>query len=476
MKFVVLGGAGDMGSHIAANLIEHSDAQVIIADYRLSRAQALARRLGERAEGIFVDAGNRDSLLLALRGADVAIGAAGPFFQLAPKTAWAAIESQVPYIDICDDHEPIDVLYEFDIVARKAGVTLITGLGWTPGLSNILARRGADRLDRVDEIRIAWVGSAADSQGLAVVKHVLYTISGNVPTYRDGGWTKVPALTEPEVVEFPEPLGKIKVSHVGHPEPLTIPRTISAQTVTLKGALTPAWNNRLAAILARMGLTSSERRIDRVSRLIHRFEGMLGAGGVPLSGVRVDVSGTRNNKPVTLTYSAADRMSRLTGIPVTIGAIMLAEGKIEEPGVFAPEAIIDPDPFLDRLAEHGIEIFEEEEEEPAEAVERTPARIKVEVPAEEAPDILSVPSARLSEGQIVEVVLDLDRGRPVETAPQEDISPSMPSAALHEGEIVEVALALNNEETKAVSQPSSPLREMFPVLEHELEVDESVGP
>ncbi len=446
MNIVVLGGAGDMGSHIVRELIENSDAQVTIADYRLSEARELARRLGERAQAAFVDAGNRDSLLLALRDADVAVGAVGPFYRYASRMAWAALESGVDYIDICDDHGPIQTLLEFDAVARNAGVTLITGLGWTPGLSNILARYGADQLDEVDEIRIAWVGGAADSEGLAVVKHVLYAVTGQVPTYRDGQWIQVPALSEPERVEFPEPLGEIEVVHVGHPEPVTIPRTIPARTVSLKGALTPKWNNRLAGWLVRLGLTRTRSRIDRVSRLIHQLEGVLGAGGVALSAVRVDVTGARGGEQVTLTYMAADHMGRLTGIPAAIGALMLARNEITEPGVFAPEAIIDPAPFLDTLAERGIQIIEHETVVPEAVAEEVP----VEVGAEEiVAETLAeagpvVPSARLTEGEVVEVTLAVEHGQfagpPTESPPG---APLVPSATLQNGTVVEVALALD---------------------------------
>lgn len=439
MNIVVLGGAGDMGRHIVQDLIEHSDAGVIIADYQLSKAQALARRFGERAQGVFVDASNRDSLLLALRDADVAVGAVGPFYRFGPRMAWAALESHVNYVDICDDYSPVETLYEFDAVARNLGVTVITGLGWTPGLSNVLARHGANRLDQADEIHIAWVGGAADSQGLAVVKHVLYAVSGRVPTYRDARWVKVPALSEPEVVEFPEPLGEIEVFHVGHPEPITIPRTIPAWTVSLKGALTPRWNNRLAAVLVRLGATTTASRIDRVSRLIHRLEGVLGSGGVALSAVRVDVIGTRGSEHVRLTYTAADHMGRLTGIPASVGALMLARGEITEPGVFAPEAIVDPVPFLAALAERGIQITEHEAVIPEAVAEEMPAEIEAgEAIAAEAPAIPDVPPAGPAE---VEAVPATDR---------------VPSAALREGEVVEVVLALDQDGPTVPETASSP--------------------
>lgn len=457
VNIVVLGGAGDMGSHVVNNIIEYSGAQVTIADYGLAEAQALARKIGERARSIFVDASNRDSLLLALRDADVAVGAIGPFYRFAHKMAWAALESQVPYVDICDDHGPIDILFEFDAVARRAGVTMITGLGWTPGLSNILARHGANQLDRVEEVHIAWAGSAADSAGLAVVKHVLYAVSGQVPTYRNGEWVKVPALSDGERVNFPEPLGEIEVFHVGHPEPLTIPKSIPAGSVSLKGALTPAWNNSLAGWLVRRGLTSTRKRIDRTSRLIHRFERLLGASGIPRSGLRVDVSGIRRGERVTLSYSAVDKMSRLTALPAALGAIMLARGEIEQPGVFAPEAIIEPQPFLDRLADYGIDVVEEETITPGLLREDVPAPEVLRQPTAETPARAKIPSAHLVDGRVAKVALGLIQERPAddEHGRLRQVDQVVPSAALRNDVVVDVVLNLDQAaEATEYSMPS----------------------
>lgn len=434
MRFVVLGGAGHMGSHIARYLLNVSDGQVVLADYQVAKARALAAELGERVEATFVDARNRDSLLLALRDADVGIGAIGPFYRFGPKMAWAALESRVPYLDIGDDYGPIDVLFEFDAVARRSGTPIITGLGWTPGLSNVLARHGADQLDQVKEIRIAWVGGAADAEGQAVVKHVLYAVSGSVPTYRDGRITHVSATSEPEVVRFPDPLGAVEVSHVGHPEPLTIPRSIPAQTVSLKGALTPRWNNRLARTLVGFGLASSPRRIDRLSNLVHRLEGLLGAGGVALSGLRVDVTGSRGDRLITLSYSAADHMARLTAVPAAVGAAMLARGEIGTPGVFAPEAVLDASRFLNELAAQGINI--EADESVVRIMESKGTVATASARRAPAPQ---VPAAEVSAGRVAEVALAVERS--ARSAPS---AAPVPSATLGDG-VAWVRLRLNRQ-------------------------------
>jgi saccharopine dehydrogenase-like NADP-dependent oxidoreductase len=51
-------------------------------------------------------------------------------------------------------------------------------------------------------------------------------------------------------------------------------------------------------------------------------------------------------------------MAALTGVPLAIGAKMLAGGEIEARGVVAPEACVPPDRFLDELGSRGIPVYE----------------------------------------------------------------------------------------------------------------------
>jgi len=356
VKIVVFGGCGDMGSYVVRDLVAHSEAEIIIADYRLAAAKKLAEKL-DRAKAVFVDATKQESLLDVLAGADAAVGCIGPFYAFAAKMARAAIKAKVPYLDICDDHGPMEELFALEKEAKEAEITIITGLGSSPGLSNLLAKQGAMQLDEVERIKIFWVGSAADSRGLAVIMHLLYAITGKVPTYKDGKLIEVLAASEEEAVQFPQPLGKVSLFHCGHPEPITIPRYIKVKTVSIKGGLIPRWNNWLAKLFVKLGLTNTPKRIASLAKCVHAIEGIFRVGGIPLFGLRVDVLGRKAGEEKSLSFSVVDKMGRLTGIPAALGALMLAKGELRQPGVFAPEGIIEPAPFLAELAKRGINIL-----------------------------------------------------------------------------------------------------------------------
>ncbi len=342
-----------MGSRIARELLERSPATVVVADRRLEAARRLASGLGGRAEAVFVDA-DREA---TLAGADAAVGALGPFYRFALPCLRAALEARVAYVDICDDWEPLEAMRGLDPAARAAGVTAITGLGWTPGLTNLLALKAARALERVEEVRIAWAGGAADSEGLAVVAHLLNAVRGEVPTFRDGRRVGVAALSGEERVEFPPPLGPVRVFHCGHPEPLTLPAALGARAVSLKGGLTPDWNNRVLGLFARLGLLRTRERRETLARWVHRVEGAFRVGGLPWSGARVEVSGVAGGSRQVLTYVVVDRMARLTSVPAATGALMLARGEVRSPGVHAPEEVLDPDAVLQEAQGRGLRVL-----------------------------------------------------------------------------------------------------------------------
>jgi len=364
MKIIALGGAGDMGSRAVRDLAEQPDLEVlVIGDYNETAARALAREIDdERVSALKVDANNHEALVAAIEPFDVAASAVGPFYRFECTCAAAAIEAGRHYVSLCDDYDAAQAVLQLDAQATERGVTVLTGLGWTPGISNVLARKAAEQLDEVRAIRVAWGSSASDSEGFAVILHTLHIFCGTVPSWQDGKLIDVPAGSDKQRVLFPEPLGECNVFHLGHPEPVTLPLTYpGATTVTLKGGLSEDMLNSLAKLMATLRLSNTHGKRVAVAKLLKVLLpviGRIGRPAHPCSGIRVDVEGTKDGEPITITYGATDNMDRLTGLPLAIGAAMLARGEITERGVVAPEACIPPDAFIAELAKRDVTVYE----------------------------------------------------------------------------------------------------------------------
>jgi len=387
MRIVVLGGAGVMGSAAVMDLVRSGVSEVIVADYNLEGAKQVADQYKgqkSRVSAQFVDANDSKSLVQTMRNADAVASAIGPFHKYGVKVLKGAIDVGVDFVDLNDDYDATRDALALDDRAEKANVTAIIGLGASPGLTNILAKCGTDKLDRVNEIHTAWAVVITDPSGPAALDHWFHCITGMVPTYRNGKWVDLPAGSGPEIVDFPP---KIEVFHVGHPEPVTLPRYIEGvKVVTNKGGIVPAWLNQLYLRLVDLGFGSTKTlKVKGISitprdftlGLFHALGDfaspealgrMLEEAKETMGGMRIDVLGEKDGKATKLTYrlgasvEVAGAMAATTSIPLSIGAQMLARGEIKVGGVFAPEGCVNSKAFLDQLKKRGFEIYETVEE------------------------------------------------------------------------------------------------------------------
>lgn len=362
MKVIALGGAGVMGRFGVKDLAaRESVEEILIADYDMAAARALADELGPKCRAQQVDANNHSAMVETIRGYDVAMGTIGPFYKYEKKVASAAIDAGVNYVSICDDYDAAEAFLTLDDAARKAGVTAITGAGWTPGITNMLAKLGADRLDEVDEIATAWACDPADTAGKAVTLHLIHAVTGMIPSFIDGRMQIIPAGTGRERLRFPQTVGECDISHAGHPEPVTIPRYINARTVTLKGGLTDRFLSGLADVIVKMRLTNTDRKKDFIGALFNAllpYLERIGKPPVTCSACRTDVTGRKDGKWTHIAYGAAAHMDMLTCLPCSIVVQMVGEGLITEKGALAPECCVDPKEFFGRLSAGGVRLFQ----------------------------------------------------------------------------------------------------------------------
>lgn len=363
MKVIVLGGAGDMGSKAVEDLAIHPDVDAVtIADYNEAAASALVQRLTNATAALHVqpvDANDHNALVEAIRGHDVAASALGPFYHFEPLLVRATLEAGVDYISICDDWLGAQrILDEYHEPARQQGRIVISGMGASPGLSNVGVRLLAAQMDSPRKAVIAVYMPLESGEGMAVLKHVLFAYGGSAPTWRNGRLETVPTGSIAANIQFPK-FGRIRAWNVGHTEPVTIPRYFpDFEEVTLLMGMGPG--TRLFVWLGRLGLFSTPQRIDRVANLLARIlpSGEPGAPK-PEGAIRIDVEGEKDGKPVHLLACGTAEMRPATGGPLAIGTVMLAKRQllVSEGGVYASEAIFDPMAVLRELLKQGITTY-----------------------------------------------------------------------------------------------------------------------
>jgi lysine 6-dehydrogenase len=237
-------------------------------------------------------------------------------------------------------------------------------------VTNLSAKHGADKLDRVDEIEVKWIVpiSDVDEPGAsAAVYHGLHMIDGKVPQYLDGRFQDVPALTGSEMAVFPE-IGETEVYYVGHPEPVTLPLYIKGlKNCTCKGGV-PGLDEELK-IFSALGLTGAKGIDIRGNKIAPKDIAVALLAGLPMpeelpppvSGFKVWIRGRKGGDSVQYIYTCCGRMTDWTGIPASIGTQMVGRGEITTKGVLAPEGCLDTNAFLAEITKRGMEIEEVEE-------------------------------------------------------------------------------------------------------------------
>lgn len=372
MRALIIGGVGGMGQGVARDLIKQEQVtQVILADL-YPDPERLSKKLQEskKTSLIKMDVNDHGAMVEAFAKVDVVINTAGPFYKTAVPVARAAVAAKVNYIDICDDYEGTQILFdsEIDQMAREAGITVLTGMGSDPGTNNVLVKWYADRLDTVEEIFLYWVVSIAELAG-AAWDHSLHMTLGKIPQYMDGKLVHVEGGTGEVAEQFLEPLGTCHVRYVGHPQPITLPKYIKGvKNIIIKGALIPLWVDELIKEQKETGLLSTEpmeikgKTIIPYDLALKLWETIPQGrdNGPQSSGLKVIVKGTRKGKKVTYTADMVGRMAPGTGLPASIAALMMDAGEVTVKGVVAPEGCIDPDKFLGAFLKRGARIHQTE--------------------------------------------------------------------------------------------------------------------
>ncbi|MBI4517876.1 MAG: saccharopine dehydrogenase NADP-binding domain-containing protein [Deltaproteobacteria bacterium] len=371
MRVIALGGAGNMGRP-AVRALAGSElvTAVVIADKDLAAAEQLAAEIGAKASARAVDAGSEDQLAAVMAEGHLVINTCGPFFKFGATAVRAAIRAERNYCDINDDWRPTHQVLALDSAAKNAGIVAIVGIGASPGLSNLMAKHAVAQLDTVDEIQTCWL---ADAQGEvqdeghggehvnAALEHLMYSWSGRFPTFSDGRAVEVDAQEPGLAVTTPG--GAVRtLYHVGHPEPVTLPRFISGvRTVANLGGLFPPQLNDLARQQAQRvsagGISPRAAALAFLAGVMSEPERWLARGDAgPASGLWVVAYGRKAGRRVRyaceLATSAAD-MGTSTGRPLALAALKILRGEIRQRGVLPPEAALDPMPFFNELTRLG---------------------------------------------------------------------------------------------------------------------------
>jgi saccharopine dehydrogenase (NAD+, L-lysine forming) len=399
---ILLVGAGGVGTAFARIAARRPFAELVIADYDLSRAQHAATAKDSYV-AVQLDARDHQAIeaLLAEYHCDALMNAADPRFVMPQFDA--ALTAGVHYLDMAMSlsHPDPDQPYaktgvklgddQFAVADEweQAGKLALVGIGVEPGLSDVFARHAADSLfSEINEIGVR------DGANLAVAGYefaptfsIWTTIEEclNPPVIweKERGWFTTPPFSEPETFTFPAGIGPVECVNVEHEEVLLIPRWVDSKRVTFKYGLGDEFIGVLQT-LHKLGLDRTDpvnvaggsvsprdvvaACLPDPATLGDKMSGLTCAGtwvtGTGKDGAPREVY---LHHVVDNAWSMAEYGSQAvvwqTAVNPVVALELIDSGAWSGAGVLGPEAL-PPEPFLDLLTDYGS---------PWACEERTPA-------------------------------------------------------------------------------------------------------
>jgi saccharopine dehydrogenase-like NADP-dependent oxidoreductase len=263
----------------------------------------------------------------------------------------SSIARGVAYTDIAPRLAFWQAGEELAVEARRTGARIVLGAGLSPGISNMMARQLAKTLGHVDRIETSILLSLGDEYGPDSLHHVLDAVTQPFNVLEDGHRHDAVPFSDGKRVDFPEPIGPRTAYLFPWSDVVYYPKTLSARTSLGRFALEPAWVSKLAALLVRAGargwlkrpgvLGSNSRGIDRLKRIY---------AGRDHFALVVMVEGNGRVMKMSL---AGRHQADVTAAGAAEIARALAEGEVEQAGVWLPEEVISHERFFDALAALG---------------------------------------------------------------------------------------------------------------------------
>lgn len=392
-RVIVLGGCGVVGSVVVDILNKSPDfSKVYIGDINTDKGNRMALEMGEKVDYKKVDANDKTSIKKAIKDMDLVVNCIGPFYKFEKAILTTVIEEKINYVDVCDDTGATYEALELDDAAKEAGITVLLGMGSSPGITNVLAAYAANNLlEECESIDMYHIHGGEPDEGPAVIGHRFYCMSNPIPMYIDGEVKQIkPENSEKyeEDVEFYNLSGKYHVYPYPHPEPITMPQHIQGvKRVTNKGSVLPEEYYEMTRKIHSAGLHRKENIKVRdisgdlceirlydfaITYLIKERERILEKENITEArgSVKVVVKGKKKKTREDRTYifslisegaAKGQGLGQGTGMPAAFGAILIQRNKIKKKGVLPPEACVEAMDILQLMQE--LYQFSEKDEE-----------------------------------------------------------------------------------------------------------------
>jgi hypothetical protein len=372
MRVFMLGGAGLVGQEAAAYFASNNAiSEIMIAGRNPEKAAFAASNVGKKANSVKADVMDEKQIARLVADYDIFLNTSGPDYMVQHHAVSAAISAGVDYCDVSCDGPTAERVLKMNEKAKDAGISAIIGIGWMPGLTNLMMKHAALQLDKTETIYACLLWPMADlvksdtkkiadelrSAGpySASWETAMRGYSGECRVYRNKNWTTIDPSENGMTVAHPEG-GSVMMYPACSAEPVTVPHYLhDVRNVTFLISFSPFPLNELALQLASRIRKGDINTKDAALSFIET------AGSEPRRwltcdsdrdlemSVWIDALGIKDGAR-TRYRLVQDTEWGSTGGPLYTAAMKLLDGGVREPGILPPEACLDPVSFMTEVA------------------------------------------------------------------------------------------------------------------------------
>jgi len=384
MTNLLIIGAGGVGSVVVQKCAAMPEVfgTITLASRTLEKCEAIRERAGGRIDVARVDADDPAEVadLVRNKGADLVLNVALPYQDLAIMDA--CLETGADYLDTANYEPPDKAEFcyrwqrDYHERFRERGIMALLGCGFDPGVTNVFCAHAAKHhFDEIHRVDIMDCNGGDHGHPFATNFNPeinIREITQRGKYWEDGEWKETDPLSIHKTFDFPE-IGPREMYLMYHEEMESLVKHIKGlKSIRFWMTFGDEYLTHLR-VLQNVGMT----RIDPVA-----FEGTsivplkflkallpdpasLAEGYKGKTCIGCMMEGILDGKPRKVyVFNLCDHaecyrevgsqaISYTTGVPATIGAMLMATGVWRGEGVFNVEQF-DPDPFMAHLPGFGL--------------------------------------------------------------------------------------------------------------------------
>lgn len=374
MNLLIIGAAGAVCTPCTIDILQRNEFEAItLADINIEKLESLLETYGKepgKVKVAKVDARNIKAVDALVAEHDLVCN--GLPYQLAPPVLDACIRYGKNGADFGIGNEGADRNKR----AREAGITYVNGCGATPGITNMLAKAGADCLDIVDTINVSFAAFRGFALSPALVNVIMWEfedVNTERVVYRDGKLIQTGPFSGEREITFPDPIGTQTVYYVPHEETRILPDSLNAREVHTRGCFPPN-AMQLVRGLSENGLLTHDtvefegRNIELWDLLCELLPQYARAKETEVwgYGLHAEVIGTSNGGEKSIEYwtthpgrdvwGIPEVYTKNVGLPLSVAMHLFKDGRFTGKGVKGPESFFTTGDFFNELILRGFQI------------------------------------------------------------------------------------------------------------------------